>query len=325
MISVVSPFYNEENILSKAIDHMIANLKHLREAWELVIVNDGSTDDSLAVATQKAAADPRIRIVSYSRNQGRGYAIKAGIDAARGDIIVTTEIDCSWGDGIVASLADALNKDKTLDIVIASTNLPGGGYANVPPSRVFLSRAANRFLKVTLSQRVTMFTGMTRGYRAAAIKRLPISERGKEFHLDVVAKAIAFGLKIGEVPATITWRDDKFAKAGAPKRKSSSKIPNIIRSHLLFGVGGKPYRYLFFGAAVTFLLALFFLGWGALNFLNGRVSVYLLTLAFSSFILSVLLGGIGALALQQSVILREIWLQRREVEDLKRNSLYPEP
>lgn len=317
MISVVSPFYNEQAILANALDRMIFNLEKMEESWELIVVNDGSTDDSVAVATEKAIADPRIKIVTYEKNQGRGYALKRGIDYAQGELIITTEIDCSWGDDIVASLSKVLRQDKTLDIVIASTKLSGGGYINVPSNRVFLSKAANSFLRLTISKNTTMFTGMTRGYRATAIKRLPISEKGKEFHLDVLAKANAFGLKVGEIPATITWQDEKLARAGAPKRKSSSKIPNIIHSHLLFGLSGRPYRYLFFSSLITGSLAIAFLSWGAVNFLRGAVSIYLLTLAFSGFILAILLGGIGVLALQQNTLLREIWIARKEIQELK--------
>lgn len=316
-ISVVSPFFNEEGILAKAINRMVNNLEELKDDWELIIVNDGSTDNSLSVAKEIAANEPRIKIVTYDENQGRGYALKQGIDAALGDIIVTTEVDCSWGDNIVASLAEALKKDKKLDIVIASTNLNNKGYVNVPSKRVFLSKSANRFLGLAVSKHITMYTGMTRGYRASSIKTIPISEKGKEFHLDVLAKALSFGLKIGEIPATITWQDEKLVGSNAPKRKSSSKIPNLIRSHILFGLSGKPYRYLFSASGVSLLLTFIFLFWGVVNFLIGKVSINLLALSFSNFIITILLGGIGILALQQNTLLRELWITRREINDLK--------
>lgn len=315
MISIVSPFYNEQTILASSLDHMLSNLHLLPEAWELIVVNDGSTDDSLNIAMQKAAATPHLRVISYDRNQGRGYALKQGIDAARGDIIVTTEIDCSWGDSIVASLSQALRADPHLDVVIASTNQPNGNYTNVPCHRVILSRVANFFLGLTVSQKITMFTGMTRGYKALAIKQLPISETGKEFHLDVIAKAMAFGFKIAEIPATITWKDEKLSIAGALKRKSSSKIPNIIGTHILFGLSSRPYRYLFLASLITFLFTGMFLGLSLANFMANRVSVFLLILSMSSFILTLLLAGFGVITLQQNTILREIWILRKELKE----------
>lgn len=314
MISVVSPFYNEQNILCKALDRMVDNLKRLEESWELIIVNDGSTDDSLKVANEKAAIESRIKIVNYDKNQGRGYALKKGIDSAQGKYIITTEIDCSWGDNIVAALIKAFQQDKSLDIVIASTKLSGGGYINVPLNRVFLSKAANIFLRLAVSKKITMFTGMTRGYRATAIKQLPISEKGKEFHLDVLAKANAFGLKIGEIPAIITWQDEKLARVGAPKRKSSSKIPSIIQSHFFYGLSGRPYRYILVMSSIIGLLAVSFLIWGGISFLQGVVSIYLLGLSLSSFVLAILLSGIGILTLQHNNLLREIWFIRHEIQ-----------
>ncbi len=323
MISVVSPFYNEQNILAKALDRMIVNLKRLQDSWELIIVNDGSTDDSIKIAKEKAAIEPRIKIVSYDKNHGRGYALKQGINSAQGNYIITTEIDCSWGDNIVASLIQAFYKDQNLDIVVASTKLAGGGYINVPSNRVFLSKAANIFLRFIVSKNTTMYTGMTRGYRAAAIKHLPISENGKEFHLDVLAKANAFDLKIGEIPATITWQNEKLARTGAPKRKSSSKILNIIQSHFFYGLSSRPYRYILSVSIITGLLALSFLIWGGINFLQGTVSIYLLGLSLSSFVITILLSGIGVLALQQNTILREIWFIRREIQMFHQNNIDP--
>jgi len=315
MVSVVCPFYNEEIILAKAIDLMIANLQSLEEEWELILVNDGSLDTSLSIATEKASRDQRVKVVTYANNQGRGHALRKGIDAAQDDIIITTEIDCSWGDDIVLRLTAELDKHKYLDMVIASPNLLKNGYVNVPFKRVFFSKIGNVFLGFMITKKITMFTGMTRGYRAAAIKNLPTNEVGKEFHLDVITKAHALGLKIGEIPATLTWQDERLAKADAPKRNSSSNIKKIIFSHLVFGIGGRPFRYLFIVSLFSFLLSMAFLTWGIVNLFSGQDSIYLLILSFSTFILSVLLSGIGILSMQQSAILREIWFLHRELKE----------
>ncbi len=323
MISIVCPFYNEQIILAKAIECMLANLSRLAEPWELVIVNDGSIDNSLSIAQALAECEPRLRVVSYVKNHGRGYALRKGIEAAQGEIIITTEIDCSWGEDIVTKLVAALRANPALDIVIASTNLPGGSYANVPLLRVKLSRMGNMLLRLTLSNQISMFTGMTRGYRATAIKSLPISEMGKEFHLDVIVKALALGLRIGEIPVTLTWQNDKLAQDGAPKRKSSSKLKRIIGTHLLFALSGRPFRYLFVLSAMVFALSLIFLLWGIIHLIIGAVSVYLLILALSCFILFVLLGGISVLALQQNAILRELWITRQEIKAAQETLIRP--
>ena len=101
-ISVVCPFYNEELILDKAIERMIKNLKRLDVSWELILVNDGSNDNSFEISQKWAEKEKGLRLISYPINQGRGYALKTGINSARGKIIVTTEIDLSWG-GMILS------------------------------------------------------------------------------------------------------------------------------------------------------------------------------------------------------------------------------
>lgn len=130
----------------------------------------------------------------------------------------------------------------------------------------------------------------------------------------MIAKGISFDFRIAEIPAIITWQNENLAEFRAPKRKSSSKIPSLIRSHILFGLSGRPYHYLFWASLITFLLTGLFAGWGAANFMAGRVTVFLLILSMSSFILTMLLAGFGVLALQQSSILRELWIVRKELK-----------
>jgi glycosyltransferase involved in cell wall biosynthesis len=314
VISIISPFYNEEIILDKAIDEMLKNLKGLDQPWELILVNDGSTDSSLEIAVGKADINSNVKVVTYSVNRGRGNALRQGINSARGDIIITTEIDCSWGNNIVNELVKFFETNKSADIVIASTNLPGGGYENVPKFRALLSQFGNLFLRFMISKNITLYTGMTRGYRAKIIKNLPTSEAGKEFHLEVLAKAISFNYNIKEIPAKLTWQDQKLSNDRSLKRKSSSKVRKIASSHLLFGLSGRPYRYLFFLGLMMLLVATTFLIWGLINLINGEISIYLLSLSLSGYILSVLFGGIGVLSLQQNTILREIWRVREELK-----------
>jgi len=126
MISVVCPFFNEEAILKWACELMLKNLSSLKEDWELIVVNDGSKDKSLDIVTEAARNEPRLRVVSYSNNRGRGYAIRTGVAEAKGNIVVTTEIDCSWGDHIVHEIVDEFKKHPDADIIIASPHLPGG-------------------------------------------------------------------------------------------------------------------------------------------------------------------------------------------------------
>ena len=95
-LSVVVPLYNEaDNVaeLLRRIREVVAGLRERPAAWELILVDDGSADSTLAQLLDAAAADPRVRVVSLSRNFGHQIAATAGLDAARGDAVVLMDGD----------------------------------------------------------------------------------------------------------------------------------------------------------------------------------------------------------------------------------------
>lgn len=314
MISVVCPFYNEESILEGAVRLMVKNLGSLGQEWELVIVNDGSLDGSLAVARRLEGEIPQLKVVSYTPNRGRGYALRTGVGAARGEIAVTTEIDCSWGDDIVHRLVAAFKEHPDADIIVASPHLPGGGYKNVPASRVFLSAMGNHIIRAGLSASITMNTGMTRGYRRDKFMSLPLEENGKEQHLEIINKALAFGFHIYEVPAILEWKDAKLAKPGSTKRKSSSKIPKLIQSHMLFSLVAAPFRYMYACSALFAVsgLCLFALTVIRLGQHQPPFPSFMGGLGMCMF--SFLMYSVGILAQQGRSIQRELWKIRSELK-----------
>src|SRR5262245_26661422 len=109
-VSIVCPFFNEAGIIENAIRVMLKQLATAPFTWELIVVNDGSTDDSPALAEAVARESAGLRVLAYARNRGRGHALRTGIMGARGDIIVTTEIDLSWGETIVHDLVAAMDR-----------------------------------------------------------------------------------------------------------------------------------------------------------------------------------------------------------------------
>lgn len=240
MISIITPMYNEEAVIKNVVLRFLKALARLPEDWELIVVNDGSTDRSLQIVQEIAGGDPRLSIVSYSRNKGRGYALRTGFKAAQGDIIVTTEADLSWGEDIVFRLVAKLHEDSDADIVIASPHMEGGGYRNVPLYRTFLSSIGNQILRRVFTGDLTMVTGMTRAYRRCVIESLDLINTGKEIHLEIVSKANALGFRIVEIPAMLAWQKTE----GGEKRKSSFKARRLIFSHLLFGFSQSPLLFL---------------------------------------------------------------------------------
>lgn len=325
MISIVCPFYNEEAIIEKSVQLMLKNLESLEEDWELIIVNDGSTDRSLEIAKSLEKDCEGLKVTSYPINRGRGNALRAGVIRARGDFVVTTEIDSSWGDDIVQRIVDNFGLNKDADIIIASPHLPGGGYKHVPLKRVFLSILGNLLIRIGTSSKVTMNTGMTRGYRREKFLALPLREDGKEIHLEIIQKAMAFGYRIYEIPALLEWKDQKLTSPKTNKRKSSSNVQKLIRTHLIFTLMAAPFRYIYVLSGTLLLGGLFFFFWAVNNLFAPEPSIFLAITSFFLFLFAFLIAALGTLSHQGLEIQEELWRVRsilKKIEqDIKKDEI----
>ncbi len=92
-ITIISPFLNEEENLPLLVERLGRALEAQPEKWELILVDDGSTDGSVPWVRRKAAEDPRIKLIVLSRDFGHQVAITAGLDHARGDAAVIIDAD----------------------------------------------------------------------------------------------------------------------------------------------------------------------------------------------------------------------------------------
>lgn len=247
-LSVITPVYNEELLIRDGAAKLIQTLRAFKDNWELIFVNDGSTDKTFDILSERAEKDNHIRVLSYKRNRGRGYALRTGFKHCRGRYVITTESDLTWGSDIISKLYEEL-LDSEAEIVIASPYAKGGRLINVPFKRALLSWLGNKILSITVPENITMLSGMTRGYKGHVIRNLSLEEDGKEIHLEIVSKACMLGLVFSEIPATLTWQPPRKAK---PQRKSKFRACKLIRTHLLFGFHEAPI--LLFGTLGTLAL-----------------------------------------------------------------------
>src|SRR5208282_4179233 len=138
-LSIICPAFNEEAAIQGNIINLKSWIDRQDRPVEVLLINDGSTDETVARAREAIGEDRRFRIISHLRNFGRGRALRTGFREARGEIIVTAEADLSWGTDALERMVATLDGDAGIDAVFASTHLPSGGYRNVPKHRVFLS------------------------------------------------------------------------------------------------------------------------------------------------------------------------------------------
>ncbi len=106
VLSVIVPVYNEEAVIPELYRRMVQVLEEIGEPWELICVNDGSRDRSLQLLLDLHHRDPRIRVVSFSRNFGHQIAITAGLDYARGDAVVIIDADLQDPPELIQTMVD---------------------------------------------------------------------------------------------------------------------------------------------------------------------------------------------------------------------------
>jgi len=122
-ISVVIPCYNEEKRFQKGLNHYLSYLKKQRYPWELILVNDGSKDNTLKLMRTFAKDKSHVKIISYDKNHGKGYAIVQGIINAQGKYILFTDLDHSVPIDTVESFFEYF--ERGYQVIIGSRRVKG--------------------------------------------------------------------------------------------------------------------------------------------------------------------------------------------------------
>jgi glycosyltransferase involved in cell wall biosynthesis len=230
-LSIVSPMYNEEDNIEGTVQEIRRVLASYEQSWELILVNDGSTDNTLAVVTRLAQQNDNISVVSYNVNRGRGYALRTGFTRAKGRFIITIESDLSWNAECMLDMLHTFEEDKTIHIILGSPYMKGGRTENIPFKRLAISKIGNKILGLAMQGNLHMVTQMFRAYRREVIDALELEADRKEIHLEILSKALAAGFRVVEIPATLKWR------AGGT---STFRLKATSISHLLFSFYEKP-------------------------------------------------------------------------------------
>ena len=121
-ISVVIPAFNEERRLGPTVETIARYLRQRGEPWEIVVVDDGSADDTTGVARRAAAGDERVRVVRFTTNSGKGHAVRSGFLESRGDLVLFSDADCSTPIEELEKLRKAVADGA--DVAIGSRALP---------------------------------------------------------------------------------------------------------------------------------------------------------------------------------------------------------
>ena len=209
------PAYNEEEALPELLERIGEAFADSGLPYEVVIVDDGSADETAKIASQMSFQMP-IHLVQHEQNQGLGTTIRDGLReavdrAGERDIIVTMDADNTHPPGLIDRMVRMIHEG--CDVVIASRFQPGARVIGVPIERHFLSvgaRALFTMLFPTLG--VRDYTSGYRAYRASVIRQA-FAEHGDEFvgekgfscMADILLKLRKQGVMFGEAPLRLRY------------------------------------------------------------------------------------------------------------------------
>lgn len=252
-LSVVVPVFNEEESLPRLYEVMSDALGGLGATWELIFVDDGSSDRSFSILKDMHDRDPRVRVVRFRRNFGQTAAFSAGFDLASGDVVVTID-------------ADLQNDPHDIPMLLAT--MRDGGYDVVSGWRVhrqdaFLMRripsiVANWLISRVTGVRLHDYGCSLKAYRREVVKNVHLYG---ELHRFVPALASWMGVTIKEVPVRHHAR--QFGRSNYSISRTTRVVLDLVTVSFLLNYSVKPMQI--FGK------------WGLLSFIAGFVMGLYLT------------------------------------------------
>jgi glycosyltransferase involved in cell wall biosynthesis len=320
LVSLVVPAYNEASLVDKHLTelcHQMESLEH-EYRWEVVVVNDGSTDETGVLAEAFARARNNIHVLHHSKNFGLGQALRTAFNYCRGNYIVTLDMDLSYSPDHIAKLLTAITKTNA-KIVVASPYMDGGKISNVPWLRRQLSIWANRFLSLASKGRLSTLTGMVRAYDGKFLKSLNLRAAGMEINPEIVYKAVLLREELEEIPAHLDW---SFAKGKGNKRRSRMKLLRHTLSVLLSGFLFRPVMFFLVPGFSLLLFAFYVNGWMLVHFFDyyqslGQYSWFFsrasaaVSAAYKEFPHTFIVGGLASVLAVQLISLGILALQSK--------------
>lgn len=211
-LSLIVPAYNEELRLLPTLERLHAHLAAQPLTYEILVVDDGSSDRTCALVETAMASIPNLRLVRQSPNRGKGAAVRRGMLAARGYIRVMFDADCSMPPAELSRLLAPLLAGRAA-IAIGSRYVAGAKTdVKQPFYRVFWSRLCNKVIQQSLVPRVLDTQCGFKAFTAAAARNLFASATidGWAFDLEILALARRRAFAIEEVG--IEWIADKRSR-----------------------------------------------------------------------------------------------------------------
>lgn len=257
-LSVIVPLFNEQESVRPLYEAIVRALDQLGRPFEMVFVDDGSRDATVAVATQLARHDSRLRIVKFRRNYGQTAAMAAGIEYSRGEVLVTMDGDLQNDPADIRLLLEQI--DAGFDVVVGWRH----DRQDKLVSRKIPSRIANWLIGKVTGVPIRDNGCSLKAFRAALIKGIPLYS---EMHRFIPAMASIAGPRVAEIKVRHHARRFGESKYGLSRIYKVLLDLMVIKTIATFA--SRPLRWFGLLSLPLFVLALAAFTQAALDFAYG--------------------------------------------------------
>jgi len=222
VVSLVVAGFNEAAIIEKNLKTVCDFMESLDPAlsWELVFVNDGSTDRTGDIVEGFARTRPNVHVLHHERNRGLGQALRLAFENCRGEYIVCLDADLSYGPEHIPQLITKI-RETGAKIVATSPYMKGGKVSKVPWLRKALSFWSNRFLSFVAKGNLSTMTAMVRAYDRRFLESMDLRSTGADINIEILFKGMILKAPIVEIPSHLDW---SLQRAEGKGRQSKVKI-----------------------------------------------------------------------------------------------------
>ncbi|MFM8472635.1 MAG: dolichyl-phosphate beta-glucosyltransferase [Candidatus Kapaibacterium sp.] len=223
-VSVIIPAFNEAERISSSLEKALDYLRTQTYRWEIIVVDDGSSDDTVRVVRHY---EPDVRIVALGSNKGKGAAVRAGMLAAKGDVRVFTDADFSTP---ITELPKVLKELQAgADICIGSRRLdPASLKKHQPWYREAIGLMGNKIISAVLFSGIEDTQCGFKGLTAEATEALFSQMRIDGFGFDAEMLFLAKRQRLRIVQVAVDWYNDERSRLN-PVRDSLKTLAEVFR------------------------------------------------------------------------------------------------
>ncbi len=235
--SIVIPAYNEAERIGASLDRILAFIAESRWSAEIIVVNDGSRDNTSQVVQEYSRRNPIIRVLENPGNRGKGYSVRNGMLNASGQVLLFTDADLSSPIEEANKLFAVIESGQA-DVAIGSRYLQSELQTRKQPlHRRMLGRAFNGALRMILGLSYVDtqcgFKAFNRKAVTTIFPNMKIERWG--FDPEILFLARRYGLRVAEVP--VSWAHDHRSKI-SPLRDGTRMLGELLRIRMN-SLGGK--------------------------------------------------------------------------------------